>query len=199
MERVRLPLSVHGEMPGDAWDIFDREEIFIDTVAPVIIRRHPRLKIIFEHISTERSVQLMNDHRDNPLIWATVTGQHMTYTRNDMLAGGMRPDLFCFPVLQRKEDRDAVYGLAISDHPHVCLGTDSAYHVPSKKYSPCAPGGVYVEHPMDLYIKGFWHAGCIERLEEFAVVRPAELYGWERTGKEVEFALNYDEMFAVVR
>ena len=53
MEAVGMPLLVHGEVTEAAVDLFDRERVFIDTVLIPLIERHPRLKVVMEHITTE--------------------------------------------------------------------------------------------------------------------------------------------------
>jgi len=45
MERLGLPLCVHGEVTGAAVDIFDREPVFVDTVLAPLVARFPRLKV----------------------------------------------------------------------------------------------------------------------------------------------------------
>lgn len=187
MERKGLVLSVHGEVVGNGLDIFERERIFVDSVLPTIVKRHPGLRIILEHISTEEAVDFVKAHEN---VFATVTPQHITYSYNDMLANGMRPGLFCFPVLQTEHDRQAVLEFATSGRPDVFLGTDSAPHPVEKKHSGCAPGGFYDPHPLDLYIKAFESVGAIEKLEDFSSRFAAEFYGWELSDQDIALERN---------
>ena len=50
MERVGLPLLVHGEATDPKIDLFDREKVFIDTVLLPLTQRFPQLKVVMEHI-----------------------------------------------------------------------------------------------------------------------------------------------------
>ena len=192
MERLNLPLSIHGEVSGKGFDIFERERIFVDTFLPVIVKKFPNLRIILEHVTTIEGAEFVKAHEK---VSATVTPQHITYTRTDMLAGGMRSDLFCFPVLQTEWDRQAVLGLATSGRPDVFLGTDSAPHSQEKKCSGCAPGGFYDLHALDLYIKAFESVGAIEKLEDFASRYAAEFYDWELNEREIVFVKNESGIF----
>ena len=45
---------------------------------------------------------------------ATITVHHLMYERNDMLAGGIRPHLYCLPILKRSLHRDALIEAATS-------------------------------------------------------------------------------------
>lgn len=53
MERVGLPLLVHGEVTDPKVDLFDREKVFIDTVLAPLTQRFPKLKVVMEHITTQ--------------------------------------------------------------------------------------------------------------------------------------------------
>ena len=50
----------------------------------------------------------------------------ITYDRPSQ--GGLRPHVFCLPILKREEHRRAVAAAATSGHPRFFLGTDSAPH-----------------------------------------------------------------------
>jgi dihydroorotase len=52
MEKLGVPLLVHGEVTDPAVDIFDREAVFIDTVLTPLLRDFPALKVVLEHITT---------------------------------------------------------------------------------------------------------------------------------------------------
>lgn len=192
MEQENLVLSIHGEAVGSGFDIFDRERIFVSTILPVIVKKFPNLRIVLEHVSTKEGVEFVMANKN---VVATVTPQHITYTRTDMLANGMRSDLFCFPVLQTEADRLAVLKFATSGRPDSILGTDSAPHLPEKKQSGCAPGGFYNPNPLDLYIKAFESVGRIERFEKFASVYAAEFYGWELNTRTIALQRNENGIF----
>ncbi len=58
MQRVGMPLLIHGEVTRPQIDVFDRERIFIDEVLIPMRRDFPELKIVFEHITTKDAVEL---------------------------------------------------------------------------------------------------------------------------------------------
>ncbi len=103
MEDAGLPLLVHGEVTDPAVDIFDREAVFIERVMLPLLIRHPRLKIVFEHITTSQAAELVRGSGAN--IAATITVHHLLYNRNAMFKGGIRPHLYCLPVLKRETHR----------------------------------------------------------------------------------------------
>ena len=49
-----MPLLVHGEVTDPEVDVFDKEKVFLDQVLIPVTQRFPRLKIVFEHITTTR-------------------------------------------------------------------------------------------------------------------------------------------------
>ena len=63
------------------------------------------------------------NHSDN--VGATITPQHLLYNRNHMLVGGIRPHLFCLPVLKRDTHQQALISAATSGSHKIFLGTDS--------------------------------------------------------------------------
>lgn len=198
MEKLDVPLSVHGESSDPSVDIFDREAIFVDRTLTQIVKDFPGLRIIMEHVSTRTGVQFVQSASDN--IAATVAPQHIMYSRNDMLLPYMRPDLFCFPILKREEDRKAVLAFATSGSPHVFLGTDSAPHPVSTKYSACVPGGFYVKNNvLDMYIKAFEKVGAIENFEKFASVHAAEFYGWKLNARKIAMQCDENNVFHLAR
>ena len=97
MERHDVPLLIHGEVTDHHVDIFDREKAFIDSALIPIVSAFPTLRIVFEHITTADAVQFVEASGD--CVAATVTAHHLLYNRNDLLVGGIRPHLFCLPVL----------------------------------------------------------------------------------------------------
>lgn len=99
MQKLGMPLLVHGEVTHAEIDIFDREARFIETVMEPLRQRLPALKVVFEHITTKDAAEYVRDGND--LIAATITPQHLMFNRNHMLVGGVRPHLYCLPILKR--------------------------------------------------------------------------------------------------
>jgi dihydroorotase len=176
MEACGLLLQVHGEVTAADVDVFDRETRFIDAVLAPVLDRFPRLKVVFEHVTTRAAVDFVRSRRDN--VAATLTPQHLLLNRNAMFQGGIRPHLYCLPVLKRETDRQALLEAATSDDPRFFLGTDSAPHARHTKENACGCAGVFSAHAaLELYAEAFERAGRLDRLEAFASLRGPAFYG----------------------
>jgi dihydroorotase len=179
MAEQGLPLLVHGEVTDAAVDIFDREARFIDERLGPIVAAFPRLKVVFEHVTTQEAVAFVRQGPDN--LGATITPHHLLYNRNALLAGGIRPHYYCLPVLKRERHRLALVEAATSGHPRFFLGTDSAPHPQREKESACGCAGAYSAHAaLEIYAEVFEEAGALGRLEGFASHHGADFYGLPR-------------------
>jgi len=179
MAEVGLPLLVHGETPGADIDVFDREAHFLDAVLAPLVERHPRLKLVFEHITTARAVEFVRAAR--PGVAATITPQHLLHNRNAIFAGGIRPHYYCLPILKRESDRIALLSAATSGNPRFFLGTDSAPHERASKETSCGCAGMFTAHAgIELYAEAFEAAGRLAALEGFASHFGADFYGLPR-------------------
>ena len=183
MEKLGVPLLVHGEVTDPAVDIFDREAVFIDNVLTPLLRDFPALKVVLEHITTADGVQFVRAAGAN--VAATITAHHLLFNRNVMFSGGMRPHHYCLPVLKRERHRQALVAAAISGSPKFFLGTDSAPHGQSTKEAACGCAGCYTAHAaIELYAEAFDAANALDKLEAFASFYGADFYGLPRnTGK----------------
>ena len=82
MQRVGMPLLIHGEVTRPQVDVFDREHLFIEEVLIPTRRDFPELKIVFEHITTKEAVSyVLEEH--GPL-GATITAHHLLFSRNSI-------------------------------------------------------------------------------------------------------------------
>ena len=179
MEECGLVLQVHGEITDPEIDIFDREAVFIDRILSRVADRFPRLRIVFEHVTTREAVQFVSSARAG--VAATITPQHLLLNRNAIFQGGVRPHHYCLPVLKRERDRLALLQAATSDDPRFFLGTDSAPHARHTKENACGCAGVFSAHAaIELYAEAFDLAGKLERLEAFASERGADFYDLPR-------------------
>lgn len=184
MERLGLPLLVHGEVTDPAIDIFDREAVFIETVLSPLIKRFPALRVVMEHITTRDAAQFVAS--EGPAIAATITAHHLLYNRNAIFQGGVRPHYYCLPVLKREVHRQSLVAAAISGNPKFFLGTDSAPHSKSAKEAACGCAGCYTAPvALELYVKAFEQAEALERLEGFASFFGADYYGLPRNTEKV--------------
>ena len=184
MERLGLPLCVHGEDIHPDTDVFDREQVFIERELAPAMARFPGLRVVFEHITTAEAVQFV---RQGPAtLAATITPQHLLYSRNALFQGGLRPHVYCLPVLKREHHRQALLDAATSGSPKFFLGTDSAPHARSAKESDCGCAGIYTAHAgIELYAEVFEQAGALHRLEAFASHHGADFYGLPRNGGRI--------------
>ena len=176
MADAGIPLLVHGEVTDPSVDIFDREAVFIETVLAPLVKRHARLRVVLEHITTSQAARFVAEAPAN--VAATITAHHLLLNRNAIFAGGIRPHHYCLPVLKREAHRLALVQAAVSGSPKFFLGTDTAPHTQAAKESCCGSAGLYTAHAaMELYCEVFERAGAMARLEAFASRFGAAFYG----------------------
>lgn len=176
MEKYNLPLLLHGEVTHDHVDIFDREKRFLDDVLVQLIAKFPTLKVVLEHITTSDSAEFVLSQGDQ--IGATITPQHLMLNRNHMLLGGIKPHLYCLPILKRQSHQKVLLEVATSGSPKFFLGTDSAPHSTDKKEAACGCAGCYSSAiALPLYATAFDSVGKIDKLEGFTSRFGAEFYG----------------------
>lgn len=179
MEKLGMPLLVHGEVTDPAIDVFDREKVFIERNMMPLLKRFPGLHVVFEHITTKDAADFVLSAGDN--VGATITAHHLLMNRNAIFAGGIRPHHYCLPVLKRETHRQALVKAATSGNPKFFLGTDSAPHAKSAKESACGCAGIYTAHAaIELYAEAFEQAGALDKLEGFASFFGADFYGLPR-------------------
>jgi dihydroorotase len=108
---------------------------------------------------------------------ATITPQHLLWSRNALFVGGLRPHFYCLPILKRETHREALVRAATSGSPKFFLGTDSAPHARHTKEHACGCAGCYSAHAaLELYAEAFELAGALDRLEGFASFHGADFY-----------------------
>jgi len=179
MQEEGMLLLVHGEVTTHEVDIFDREKTFLETVLAPIVNDFPNLKIVLEHITTAEAVNFVKNASDN--VAATITAHHLLFNRNHMLVGGIRPHLFCLPILKRATHQHALVAAATSGNKKFFLGTDSAPHAKGKKEAACGCAGSYTAHAaLELYAEVFEQEGKLENLEAFASHNGPDFYGVPR-------------------
>jgi dihydroorotase len=184
MQKLGLPLLVHGEVTDPAVDIFDREAVFIERVLQPLLKDLPKLRVVFEHITTKNAAQFVTSAQDS--IAATITAHHLLYNRNAMLVGGIRPHYYCLPVLKRETHRAALIQAATSGSQKFFLGTDSAPHAQHTKENACGCAGCYTAHAaIELYAEAFEQASALDKLEGFASFFGADYYGLPRNKETI--------------
>lgn len=187
MEKYRVPLLIHAEVPDSSIDYFEREKVFIDRHLLKLRETFPELKITFEHVSTKEGVEFVKAY---PNTAATVTPQHILLTRNDLFEGGLRPHHFCLPVVKTRADKEAILEEIIAGNPKFFAGTDSAPHPRRKKETSVVAAGVFTSPvSVELYCyaiysyarekKGIENPGEIQKLlQDFLCRFGAGYYGY---------------------
>jgi dihydroorotase len=175
MTALDLPLLVHGEVTDPQVDVFDREARFIERVLAPLTARWSALRIVFEHVTTRAAVEFVRGARTG--VAATVTPQHLMHNRNALFAGGLRPHLYCLPLLKTEADRRALLEVLDAGDSRFFLGTDSAPHARATKESACGCAGIFSAHAgIELYAEVFDAEGMLPRLQGFASEYGADFY-----------------------
>lgn len=176
MERIGMPVLVHGEVTDPEVDIFDREKVFIEKRLGTLLKNHPGLKIVLEHATTEEGVAVV---RANPSrMAATITPHHLVLNRTSLFQGGLRPHYYCLPVAKREQHRQAVRRAATSGETCFFLGTDSAPHLREAKQAECCSAGIFCgATALQTYAQVFEEEGALEKLEAFASLNGPRFYG----------------------
>ncbi|MBO6811702.1 MULTISPECIES: dihydroorotase [Marinobacter] len=173
-------LLVHGEVTDADIDIFDREKVFLERVLAPTLEAFPNLKVVLEHITTADSAEFVQQHTGDNLA-ATLTPQHLMYNRNHMLVGGIRPHLYCLPILKRNRHQKALRDAVVSCDKRFFLGTDSAPHAKDRKEAACGCAGCYSAYgAIGLYADIFEELGILDKLEAFASFNGPDFYGLPR-------------------
>mmetsp|Transcript_4778 Transcript_4778/g.5311 ORF Transcript_4778/g.5311 Transcript_4778/m.5311 type:complete len:358 (+) Transcript_4778:374-1447(+) len=184
MEEVGMVLCIHSEVSRSEIDIFDREEVFIEEVMAPLTRDFQRLKIVMEHISTDKAVEYVKNGPAN--LAASITAHHLLYNRNALLVGGIKPHFYCLPILKRETHRRALVEAATSGSSKFFAGTDSAPHETVAKESACGCAGVYTAHAaIELYAETFDNVGKLDLLEGFLSQHGSKHYGLEQNQEKV--------------
>lgn len=184
MSDLGIILSVHGETNGF---VMDREAEFMSVYEKLALN-FPKLKIIMEHITTADAVAML-DKYDN--LYATITVHHLIITLDDVAGGMLRPHLFCKPIAKRPEDRAALLKVALSAHPKVMFGSDSAPHPKHTKESCGCGAGVFTAPiALQLLCEVFEAHGKLDNLQAFVSDNAQRIYGICAEFKEVVLVKN---------
>lgn len=197
MERIGMPLLVHGEVTRREVDIFDREAVFIDEVLAPTLRNFPALKVVFEHITTADAADFV---RDAPAhVAATITPHHLEINRSSLFEGGIRPHLYCLPIAKRESHRLALRRAATSGSAKFFLGTDSAPHAIGAKESSCGCAGIFnAPVAMECYAGVFEEEGALDRLEGFASEHGPAFYGLPLNPRRIRLERRAKEVPAMI-
>ncbi|UPK00992.1 dihydroorotase [Bradyrhizobium sp. 170] len=176
MERIGMPLLIHGEATDPAVDIFDREALFLEQTLLPLLRDHQELKAVVEHVTPQEAVDVVRAHGSR--IAGTITPHHLVINRTSLFQGGLRPHLYCLPVAKREHHRLALRRAATSGDPCFFIGTDTAPHLSKAKEAACGCAGVFVgATALQTYAQVFDEEIALDRLEAFASLNGARFYG----------------------
>jgi dihydroorotase len=182
-----IPLLTHGEITRPEVDIFDREKGFVDEVLVPTLERFPHLKVVMEHVTTAEGVEVIRAHADR--MGATLTPQHLLYNRNALFSGGLRPHVYCLPVLKRERHRLALRAAATGGEANFFLGTDTAPHLRHLKEADCGCAGVFsAPVAIQAYLRVFAEENALDRVEAFASLNGPAFYGLPPNEERVTFA-----------
>ncbi len=173
MEERGIPLLVHGETHGF---VMDREAEFLSNYR-YLAENYPQLRISMEHITTAAACELLDEYEN---LCATVTLQHLIISLDDVAGGMLQPHLFCKPIAKRPEDRDRLLQTALSGHPRLMFGSDSAPHPKHKKECCGCAAGVFtapiaLQKLTEIFVK---HSN-VEKLQAFLSDNARALYQLE--------------------
>jgi dihydroorotase len=176
MAEIGLPLCIHGEVTTPEVDIFDREQVFIDTVLDPLRRATPGLKVTLEHVTTGHGIDYVAG--SDGQIAGSITTHHLMINRNHILVGGIKPHYYCLPVAKRASHQQALRRAATSGNPRFFLGTDSAPHTDANKETACGCAGCFTAtNTLSCLAHVFEEEGALDRLEGFTSLHGPAHYG----------------------
>jgi dihydroorotase len=176
MEKIGMPLLIHGEEVDPEVDVFDREAVFIERRLAPLLKDFPGLKVVLEHLSSKIAVDFVRSKA--PQLGGTITPYHLMLNRTDWLGAGLRPYMYCMPVIKTEQDRRALVEAATSGDSCFFLGTDSAPHPVTRKLNVVGAAGLFNSPvAIESYAKVFAQAGKLDKLEGFASLNGPKHYG----------------------
>lgn len=191
LAKSRPALLLHAadgvDASGRELDPYDQEPHFIRETLPRIIDAHPDIRISVEHLSTKEGAEFIARHGSSRL-GCSLTAHHLLLDRRDVFRGGFHPHRDWRPVIQRREDKEALRKLASQGFPFVWLGSDSAPHPRSKKESDCCASGVLMAHAgIELYVEAFEDMDALDKLERFACINGPRFFATATVGQHITF------------
>ena len=175
LQRIGMPLLIHGEVTDPDIDVYDREAVFVERVLAPMLADFPDMRVVLEHISTEQAAAFVA--AAGPNLAATITPHHLILNRNALFEGGLQPHHYCLPLAKRERHRLALRRAATSGDPKFFLGTDSAPHRITDKQSACGCAGIFnAPVALETCAEAFEQDGALDRLEAFVSEHGARFY-----------------------
>lgn len=177
MQRIGMPLLIHGEAIDPSVDIFDREAVFIEQTLKPLLERFPALKVVMEHITTADAVDFIAGSNDSRL-GATITPHHLMINRNAIFRNGIRPHYYCLPIAKREKHRQALRRAAVSGMACFFPGSDTAPHLSSAKESACGCAGIFnAPNAVECYAQVFAEENALDNFETFMSLNGPGFHG----------------------
>lgn len=206
MEKIGMPVLIHGESTDPEIDIFDREAAFMEHSLLPLLARHPGLKVVIEHATTAETLDIVRAYAARAA--ATITPHHLVINRTSIFQGGLQPHLYCLPVAKREHHRLALRKAATSGESCFFIGTDTAPHLRTRKEAECCSAGIFGgATALQTYVQVFDEENALDRFETFASLNGARFYGMapnsgtitlERRESRVMAAVGVDDSEVVV-
>jgi len=175
MEEIGMTFLIHGEEADPEIDVFDREAVFIERRLKPMTKDFPGLYIVLEHLSSKEGVEFVASAA--PQVGGTITPYHLMLTRTDWLGYGLKPYMYCMPVIKRREDRNALRKAATSGASCYFLGTDSAPHPVARKLNVVGAAGLFNSPvAIESYAQVFAEENALDKLEAFASLNGPKHY-----------------------
>jgi dihydroorotase len=131
---------------------------------------------VLEHITTREGVAFVEANGQR--MGGTITPHHLSYNRNAIFKGGIRPHLYCLPIAKSEEHRLALRRAATSGSAQFFLGTDTAPHTADTKECASGCAGIFnAPVAMQVYTQVFAEENALDRLEAFASLNGPRFYG----------------------
>jgi dihydroorotase len=176
MEKIGMPVLIHGEATDPAIDIFDREAVFMEKTLLPLLKRHAGLKVVVEHVTTAETADLVRAHA--PRVAGTITPHHLVINRTSIFQGGLHPHFYCLPVAKRERHRKALRAAATSGAGCFFIGTDTAPHMKMLKEAACGCAGIFGgATALQTYVQVFDEENALDRFESFASLNGPKFYG----------------------
>jgi dihydroorotase len=175
MEKIGMPFLIHGEEADPEVDVFDREAVFIERRLAPMLKDFAGLRIVLEHLSSKDAVDFVRSAA--PQLAGTITPYHLMLNRTDFLGYGLRPYMYCMPIIKRESDRQALRKAATSGDSCFFLGTDSAPHPVARKLNVVGIPGLFNSPvAIESYVQVFEEEGALDKLEAFASLNGPKHY-----------------------
>lgn len=177
MWRCSRILSIHCEMPGS--DPLQQEQDYLPTLRR-ILDLDPRPRVIVEHISSRKTLELLSQYRDGS-VFGTIMPQHLLLTKADVFAPDgtiAYPHNWCKPVAKEEADREALIEALFTSEWQYCFASDFAPHPEwAKLKDPPAAGCANYPAGLLRLVEICETHHCLEKLEDLTSTIPARIYG----------------------